>query len=467
MTAVVTQARPTPGAPRPYDFPAFERRVLASGLNLITVHLPARPLIAVSMVFRNGAADEPAEVAGATVLAARALTEGTERYDAVGLVEAAERLGAELHAEAGWDALSAELTVPVERLAPGLELLVELVRRPTFPGSEVERLRDQRLADIQQARVDPARRVAEAFSDTVYASMSPYHRPAGGTTDTVSALDADVARTAYERGVDPAAATVIVGGDLSGVDVPALLEPLVADWVASRTARPAAPVISVEQLPRPRVRVVHRPGSVQSEIRIGHMGLARRSPDFHAVSVMSMILGGLFNSRLNRKLREEKGYTYGARSVFDFRRGAGPFVVSAPVRTDATAPAVADALAEISQIREAPVSEAEIRAAKDYLIGVFPFRFQTPGPVVGAIGDLIARDLPDDELARYRPAIEAVSAADVQRVAQLHIDPERLAVVIVGDAEAIRADLEAAGLGDVDVIRDLNGGATAPVEGVE
>jgi zinc protease len=467
MTGVVTRARPMPGSPSPYEFPAFERTILSSGLNLITVHLPGRPLISTTVVFRNGAADEPAEVAGATVLAGRALTEGTERYDAIGLVEAAERLGAELHAEAGWDAMSAELQVPVERLGQGLELLVELVRRPTFPGSEVERLRDQRLADIQQARVDPARRVAEAFSDTVYAPMSPYHRPAGGTADTVIGLDADVARTAYERGVDPASATVIVGGDLSEVDVPALLEPLVADWVASPSARPAEPVVSVEQLPRPRVRVVHRPGSVQSEIRIGHMGLPRKSPDFHAVSVMSMILGGLFNSRLNRKLREEKGYTYGARSVFDFRRGAGPFVVSAPVRTDTTAPAIIDALHEITQMREAPVSEAELRAAKDYLIGVFPFRFQTPGPVIGAIGDLVARDLPDDELARYRPSIEAVSVADVQRVARLHIDPDRLAIVIVGDAEAIGPDLATAGLGDVDVIRDANGAADGRAEGAE
>lgn len=467
MTDVPTRPRPVPGSPRPYEFPAFERGTLAGGLNLITVHLPDRPLISATVVLRNGASDEPDEVGGSTVLAARALTEGTERFDAVGLAEAAERLGAELHAEAGWDAMSAGLEVPVERLEHGLDLLTEVVRRPVFPPSEVERLRDQRLADLQQARVDPARRVAEAFSSTVYAPTSPYSRPAGGTTETVGLLDAAAARAAYERGVDPARTTVIVGGDLSGLDVAALLGPLVADWTASPGARPPARVAATEALPRPRVRVVHRPGAVQSEIRIGHVGLPRKHADFHAVSLLSMILGGLFNSRLNRRLREEKGYTYGARASFDFRRGAGPFVVAAPVRTDATAAATRDALDEIAALREGGVTEDELRAAKDYLVGVFPFRFQTPGPVVGAIGDLVARDLPDDELARYRPAIEAVSVADVRRVAEAHIDPERLAIVLVADADAVAADMAAAGFTEIDVLREQAGENGSPGDGAE
>src|SRR5262245_22946824 len=169
------------------------------------------------------------------------------------------------------------------------------------------------------------------------------------------------------------------------------------------------------------VHVIHRPGSVQTEIRIGHLGVRRRIPDFHAVSVTSAILGGLFNSRLNRKLREEKGYTYGAGAGFDMRRGAGPFAVRVAVNTDVTVPAVQDILLELEAMRAGPPATAELHAARDFLVGVFPLRFETPPAVVGAVAGLLIHDLPMDELDRYRPAIESVSAADVEKAAREHI----------------------------------------------
>ncbi|HEX7223440.1 MAG TPA: insulinase family protein, partial [Candidatus Limnocylindrales bacterium] len=199
---------------------------------------------------------------------------------------------------------------------------------------------------------------------------------------------------------------------------------------------------------------IHRPGAVQTEIRIGHTGAPRRIEDFHALSVMGAILGGLFNSRLNMKLREEKGYTYGAGAGFDLRRAAGPFAARAAVNTEVTVPAVADFLAELDRIRDAAIGEDELRAARDFLVGVFPLRFETPGPVVGALSGLFVHDLPDDELARYRPAIEAVTVDDVKSVAERRIDPARAAVVLVGDADAFGADLEAAGFGPVTIERD-------------
>jgi predicted Zn-dependent peptidase len=169
---------------------------------------------------------------------------------------------------------------------------------------------------------------------------------------------------------------------------------------------------------------------------------------------MSAILGGLFNSRLNMKLREEKGYTYGAGAGFDLRRYAGPFTARAAVNTDATAPALADLVAELRRMRETPPTDAELRAARDYLVGVFPLRFETPGPVVSAVGGLMTHGLPEDELERYRPAIEAVTADDVLAAARAHLDLERLAVVLVGDADAVAGDVEALGLGELEVIRD-------------
>jgi predicted Zn-dependent peptidase len=446
--------RPVPGTPRPFAFPAVERGRLSGGLPVQAIHLPGRHLATASLVLPVGAVDEPAERGGATVLAARALTEGTLRRDAIALVEAAERLGAALRAEAGWDATVVGVEVPVERLAPALELLAEVVREPAFPPREVERLRDQRLNDLLQARADPGRRADETFLATIYDPASPYARPAGGTRETVAPLDREAAGAAYGSWSSFSRCALVVGGDLSGVDLPAILEPVLGDFGPANRVDAAAPPLIAPRLERPVVRLVHRPGSVQSELRVGHPGLPRRSPDHHSVVVMSAILGGLFNSRLNMKLREEKGYTYGAGAGFDFRRFAGPFTARAAVHTDATAPALADLVAELSRMREAPPTDAELRAARDYLVGVFPLRFETPGPVVSAVAGLVTYELPDDELDRYRPAVEAVTADDVLAAARAHLYLERLGVVVVGDADAIAAACEALGIGEVEVVRD-------------
>ena len=452
---VVVAERPQPGTPRPYEFPAVATARLANGLTVRVADLPGRPLVTASIILPTGAADEPDAAAGATVLAARALTEGTERYDAVTLTEAAERLGASLHAEAGWDAISAGVDVPASRLEPALELLAEVLLRPSFPAHEVERLRDERLNDLLQAQADPRRRADETFIGTIYAPSSPYHRPAAGTRDTVERLDASVARHAYERALDPGRATLIVGGDLGGADVVAMAERLFGDWAASATAVGAGADVDDTAAAAGRVvRVVHRPGSVQTEIRIGHPGLPRRIPDFHAVSVMSAILGGLFNSRLNMQLREAKGYTYGAGAGFDLRRGAGPFTARAAVNTEVTVPAVLDTLAELDRMRAEPVLASELTAAKDYLIGVFPLRFETPGAVVGALGGLAVHDLPLEELVRYRDRIEAVDIEAVAAAAREHLHVERASIVLVGDIEAFGPALEGAGLGTIVIDRD-------------
>jgi zinc protease len=451
--ATVIAERPTPGTPRPYDFPAVDRTRLANGLSLAVIHLPGRPLVSATLVLRNGAADEPDGEGGATVLAARALTEGTERYDAIALVEAGERLGASLHAEAGWDAMSIGVDVPATRLEAALELLAEVALHPTFPESEVERLRDERLNDLLQAEADPRRRADEVFAATIYSGGSPYRRPSGGLKPTVERLDAARLRAAYHRGLDPARATLIVGGDLSGIDVAAIADRLLGGWGAAYGAGPTGSIVAESAVRERFVRVIHRPGSVQTEIRIGHVGLPRRIADFHALSVMGAILGGLFNSRLNTKLREEKGYTYGAGAGFDLRRAAGPFAARAAVNTEVTIPAIADMLAELDRIRTAPVEPAELKAARDYLVGVFPLRFETPGPVVGALAGLAVHDLPDDELTRYRPAIEAVTIEAVLAAAG-HIRTAQSALVLVGDADAFGAELESAGFGPVVIERD-------------
>ncbi len=276
------------------------------------------------------------------------------------------------------------MDVPADRLPQAMDLLAELLLRPTFPAAEVERLRDERLNDILQAKADPRRRAEETFIGTIYAPGSPYHRPAGGTQETVERLDPDDPAGRVGRRARPVAGHARrrrrPDRPRRGRDRPSACS---ATGVAGPGVRASAPIDDAPSTAGRVVRIVHRPGSVQSEIRIGHRGLPRRIGDFHALSVMAAILGGLFNSRLNMKLREEKGYTYGASAGYDLRRGAGPFGARAAVNTDATVPAILDTLAELTKMRETTVSEAELAAARDFLIGVFPLRFETAGAVAG------------------------------------------------------------------------------------
>lgn len=460
-------ARPGPREPKAYHFPRFSRSRLPNGLGLITAQLPGRPLLVGHLLFHGpgaGATGEAPARAGATVLAARAMTEGTRRRDAVELIEAAERLGAEIAADSGWDSFAASVEVPRSRLAPALELLAEVALEPSFPEHEVQRLRDERLNDLLQAKAEPRRRVERAFAETLYAPAAAYARPQGGSEATVPSLDRDALVARHAALLDPANATLVLAGDLTGIDATTLVGRVLGDWRATApdaTIAVGGRAASDTPAQGGRVVVVHRPGSPQSELRIGHVGVPRRTPDFHAISVLNAILGGLFGSRLNALLREQKGYTYGVHSSFDMRVGAGPFAVRTAVQTEFTVPAIVDTLAELRRIGEGPVTDEELTTARDYLVGVFPLRYETSGQVAGAIAGLVANGLPDDELDRYRPAVAAVSAEQVLEAARARIRPAEASVVVVGDADAFLPALEGAGIGRVEVVREEVGGPEA------
>ena len=345
------------------------------------------------------------------MLAARALTEGTERYDAIALIEASERLGASLHAEAGWDATSIGVDVPASRLAPALELLAEVLLRPTFPaarGRAAARRAAQRPAPGAGRPAAPGRRDVHRHDLRGRGRPITGRRPGRARPSRPST--ADSARRAYERTLDPARATLVVAGDLGGQDVVgprratarrlAALDRRGQRRTAGRSTRPGRAGWSGSSIDR----AASRPRSASAIV-----GLPRRIPDFHAVSVMSAILGGLFNSRLNMQLREAKGYTYGAGAGFDLRRGAGPFTARAAVNTEVTVPAVhRHAGRARADARLEPVTDEELAAARDFLVGVFPLRFETPGAVAGALAGLAVHGLPLDELIEYRARIEAV-----------------------------------------------------------
>jgi len=469
-TLDVLDVRPAPGTPRPYHFPGFVRSVLPNGLTVLVSHLPGRPLLTAQLLLEGGAGTERPERAGVTVLTAEALTEGTARHDAIGLIEASERLGAGIQAGCGWETTAGTVDVPRRHLAPALDLLAEVMLEPTFPETEVTRLRQERENDLLQARADPRRRAERAFATTVYAASSPFARPTAGTEETVPGIDRAAVMARYPSLLDPQRATFIVAGAVDGVPV--------VDLVAERFGGWAGPgddlaTQSLDAAPNPagrQVVIVDRPGSPQTEVRIGHVGLARRIPDYHAVVVMSAILGGLFDSRLQRLLREERGYTYGVHAGFDLRRAPGPFAVRMAVQTDVTVAAVGDALDVLRRMPREPPTDAELDAARDFLIGVFPLRFETASQVVAAISGLVAMGLPDDELDRYRPAIAAVTADEVL-VAASHVRADEMSIVLVGDAGRIEAGLRAS-FGPVAVVHDpLLSGAGAetrdPVPGGE
>jgi zinc protease len=450
----VLETRPQPGPPREYHFPRFERSRLANGLTVISAHVPGRALLAAQLIFPGGAWTEPADRGGVTLLTARAMPEGTRRRDAIEFVEAAERLGAEIHADASWEALSAALEVPRSRFGAALALLAEMCFEPAFPGDEVNRLRDERLNDLLQAWADPRRRAERVFPETIYSQDSPYRRPLGGIPPTIRPLDRDAIVERHGQLLDPSSATLVVAGDLTGLPVEQLAEQHLGALPAAPAGRgeePAERDVAANPAGAQFV-LVDRPGASQSELRIGHIGVPRRSDDFHAISVLNAILGGTFNSRLNRVIREEKGYTYGIHSSFDMRGHAGPFAIRTAVETAVTAPAIVDALQIVRAIRAAPVTDEELGLARDYLEGVFPLRFESAGQVAGALSGLVVLGLPDDELDRYRPMIARVSRDDVLAAARRRIRPDDLSIVVVGDASQVEAPLRDAGLGELTVV---------------
>jgi zinc protease len=453
----VLDKRPLPGEPRAYDFPDFERSHLDNGLTIVRCHVPGRPLLQAQLIVRGdaggGATSEDPALAGVTMLTARAMSEGTTERDAVAFVEAAERLGAEMGAGAGWDSLTTHVEVPRTHLEAAMALFAELALQPAFPEREVGRLRDERLNDLQQVMADPRRRAEKAFPAVIYTDDAAYARPLGGVKDTVTPIDRDTLADRHAALMRPDAATLIVCGDIEDLPVDDIVAGAFGGWTAvgASPTLPSAPDASADGR---RVVLVDRPGAPQSEIRVGHVGTPRRIDDFHALQVTNALLGGLFNSRLNMLLREERGYTYGVNSSFDMRRAAGPFAVRCAVESEVTAPAVADIMAELERLAADPVEAAELDAARDYLIGVFPLRFETSAQVAGALTGLVVYGLPDDELDRYRPAVAAVTADDVRAAAAAHIRPDAASIVVVGDVARFEESLREAGYGEVEIVYD-------------
>lgn len=439
--------RPVAGARRPYRFPDTERHVLSNGLTVHVARLERLPVATALLMADAGGECDDVGGAGAAALTADALAEGTKRRDAVALTDAFERLGGELATGVTWTYAECSTTVLSPRLGDALQLLAEVASEPAFPESEVERLRQERLAELLQQRTEPRGLADDMFARFTFAPESRYACAEGGDEATVGGLTRASLAAHHARFIVPRRSRLIVTGDVDPGLVVQLAEQAFGGWQVEGGTAPEI-VVGAAHAER-GVHLVAKADAPQSELRIGHLSVPRTHPDFHALSVMNAILGGLFNSRINLNLRERNAYTYGAFTSFDWRRRASAFEASTAVRSDVTAAAVREILDEIDRIRAERVSASELSLAVDYLTGVFPIRFETTAAIADALAMREGFGLPDDYYDTYRERIAAVSADDVLRVAQAHLEPARLQVVAVGDAKGVRDSLAALGVGAV------------------
>ncbi|HEV8445745.1 MAG TPA: pitrilysin family protein [Gemmatimonadaceae bacterium] len=441
--------RPAPGPRRDYHFPRFVRRRLENGLELIVAPVTKLPLVTVAVVIDAGAVCDSAGREGVARLGAKLMLEGTDKYDGAELTERFERLGASIDAEADWDEAALTMTVTSDRLPAAFDLLGEVLRSPAFPQREVDRLKAEREAELLQLRAEPRGLADELFTQFLYTPSSRYARPDGGDEASVAGLERSHFRAFYESRYAPGATTVIVVGDVTADRAEELARSTLGGWSGSKPQKIAADA-SPSRLGR-AVHIVAKADAPQSELRIGHIGIPRNHPDFFAVNVMNAILGGLFNSRINLNLREAHGYTYGAFSVFDWRRQAGPFLVQTAVRSDITDAAAREVLIEIDRIRADRVGEDELSLATSYLDGVFPIRFETTAAIAAALSILVVHGLPEDYYDRYRERVRAVTRDQILEAARQHLHPEALQLVAVGDPSVIRERLTTLEFGPVSL----------------
>ena len=434
---------PPPGPPRPYNFPKVARRTLQNGLKILVAENHSAPLVAIRALVCSGADRDTQPLAGLASMTAELLDEGAGGRDAIRIAEELGFLGATLGTGTDWDASYVTVDVLSKNLEATLKIFAEIVRQPMLPEPALERVRSERLMELLQQREEPGAIAGRRFSNLLYGTGT-YGNTVMGNAESVERITIEDVRQSYARNFIPNNTALIVAGDIDASQTIAIIDRLFGDW--QRGAAPAGTTITPAAIEGSRIYLIDRPNAVQSEIRIGHIGVPRSSEDYFPLTVMNALLGGVFNSRINMNLRERHGYTYGARSLFAFRRQAGPFVVSAPVRNEVTLASVTEMFNELRRIRTGDIETQELEDTKNYLAGVFPATVQSSSDIAGRILDMELYDLPHDYFDRYRENIAGVHAKDVARVAEKYIDPDRALVVIVGNASQIREPLGTLGL---------------------
>ena len=449
MTRIDRSRLPDVGADPTFTFPAIVRHTLRNGLRVCTVEHHSVPVITFSLQVDGGSSADPDGLEGLAAVVADMADEGTGKLSAIEVSDALSRIGADYDVDVGGDATDFSLTTLTRFASRGASLLADMVTRPSLIESEFARVRQLRLDRLRQLK-DVASAVAErTFLRLVYGTH-PYAHLAIGTDASLRRVTPDDVVACHARSFQPSRSTLIVCGAMRHEELLQLADDAFGGWPSSggdgivHSASDVEPPGGVT-----RLVVVQREAAAQSELRIGHLAAPRVTPDYSALLVMNAVLGGQFVSRINLKLREEKGYTYGARTSFDWRRGISPFALQTSVHTASTADAIADSLAEIASVRGTrPPSEEEMSLAKASLTRGYPRGFETAQQVARSVAMMSLYGLPDAYFEEFVPKVNAVTSAHVVDAAIRYLDPERLTTLVVGDYSAIAESLRSLNLGE-------------------
>ncbi|MFH8732909.1 MULTISPECIES: M16 family metallopeptidase [unclassified Streptomyces] len=459
MTELATMdfhPQPQAGTARPWAFPAPERGTLDNGLTVLRCHRPGQQVVAVEINLEAPLEAEPAGLDGVATIMARAFSEGTDKLAAEEFAAELERCGATFDAHADHPGVRVSLEVPVSRLPKALGLLADALRAPAFADSEIERLVRNRLDEIPHETANPGRRAAKELSKQLFPATARMSRPRQGTEETVAAVDAEAVRAFYDRHVRPATATAVVVGDLAGLDLDALLADTLGAWTGN-TAEPR-PVPPVTADDTGRVVIVDRPGAVQTQILIGRVGADKHDRVWPAQVLGTYCLGGTLTSRLDRVLREEKGYTYGVRAFGQVLRsapdgtGVAMLAISGSVDTPNTGPALDDLWKVLRTLAAEGLTDAERDVAVQNLVGVAPLKFETAAAVAGTLADQVEQHLPDDFQAEVYRRLAATGTVEATAAVVSAFPMDRLVTVLVGDAAQIEEPVRALGIGEVTVV---------------
>ncbi len=439
MSGATRTRPPLTGSATLVRFPPIAREELGSGLEVWSLPWHSVPVVTVALLVEGGAREDPPGRDGLVGLTVDLIDEGAGGRDAVQLSDAFARLGTHLEADVGQDATLLWFTTLARNLEPALALLADVVFRPHLADVDLVRVRELRMSRLRQLKTSPSATAERAFLEGVFGSH-PYGHGTIGTTRVLQSVPPEEVRRCHERLFVAGKSTLIVAGDRPPDAVMAAARGLFGGWAAR--SRPAnAPPAALPE-PTRRVLLVDRPGAPQSELRIGHLGPARTSSAFHALVTLNAALGGQFASRINQRLRETKGYTYGARTSFDFRRTCSTFTCDTSVQSDATIEAIADVLEEFEGTRHArPIAGEELDRARSALTRGYVRQFETAAHLVRGAVELIKFGLPDDTFDRFVPGVSAITEADVLAAARAALRPADSVIVVVGEAARCRDGL--------------------------
>jgi zinc protease len=443
-----TERPPRPIAARDVKFPPYAFKTLANGLQVIAVSHHEQPAVSLRLIVRAGAAQDPENRPGVASLAATLLDQGTTTRSAEQIANSIDSIGGAMGTGAGSDLSFIQAVVMKDNLNFGLDLVSDVAQHPAFAQEEIERQRQQSLSGMRVSYDDPEFLANIVFDRLVY-GFHPYGRPQSGTPETLTALTRNDLVAFHKKWFGANNAILAIVGDVTPEEAFAGAERAFGGWVQA-TAEVVKPIDPPP--PTRRVVVIDKPGAVQTEIRVGNLAIPRKNDDFMAMDLAAKVLGGEGANRLHRVLRSERGLTYGASADFNALKQSGDIVAQTNTRSETTGETLRLMIDEVSKLLRERVGERELEGAQEYLTGSFPLTIETPSQIALQILNAVFFGLNMNDLQTYRERVDAVTVDDVQRVARNYLHPDKLTIVLVGDASAFVKQLPGAGFEKFEVI---------------